>query len=169
MKQIKLLTINFLTLLVGLGLMTGSISSQEAFAARFDTVPKLEISNLGNYRGQHLTVLYAIGARPLFSTNDNQVILSEVKEARSFVIRDDQIQLESLQVEKEGFRPSYNVIVIVVSPSPQFTWINADGTTPRGVELSNNRQRSRVLVVNRSDMENILSMTDQNSIFRIKL
>lgn len=169
MKQLKLLTINFLTLLVGLGLMTGSISQQDAFAARFDTVPALEVSNLGNYRGQYLTVIYAIGAKPLFSTNDTQVILSQVKESRSSMIKDDQLNFASIQVEKEGFRPSYNMIVVVVSPEPQFTWVNADGTVPRGVSTSNNRQKNRIFVLNRADLENALTATSDQTPFKIRL
>ena len=169
MKQIKLLTINFLTLIVGLGLMTGSIAQQDAFAARFDTVPSIEVSNLGNYRGQHISLIYAIGAKPLFSTNDTQVILSQVKETRTQVIKKDQILFSSLQVEKEGFRPSYNMILIVISPNPNFTWINADGSIPRGVVASANKEKRRVLVINRADLENLMSMTNNQSLFKIKL
>ena len=84
-KTIKLAIINFVTLLIGLGLLSGSVSLKNAQAARFETIPSVQITHLGNFRGQYLTVLYAIGSRPFISTDSSQLTLSQVKESRRVV------------------------------------------------------------------------------------
>jgi hypothetical protein len=111
MKSLKLIVINALTLLIGLGLLTGSLSQRNANAARFEVIPALQIAKLGNYRGQYLTILYAVGSRPFISTDSSQINISQVKESRTIYITDDAMTTPIVQVEKEGFRPSYNIVV----------------------------------------------------------
>lgn len=115
MRSLKLIVINALTLIIGLGLMSGSVSQRNAEAARFETIPSLQINRLGNLRGQYLTVLYAVGSRPFISTDASQINISQVKESRTVYLTSDAVTLPAVQVEKEGFRPSYNIVVFVVS------------------------------------------------------
>ena len=57
MKSLKLIVINALTLIIGLGIMTGAFTQRNAEAARIETIPSLQVNKLGNLKGQYLTVL----------------------------------------------------------------------------------------------------------------
>lgn len=157
MKSLKLIAINALTLIIGLGLMSGSVSKRNAEAARFESIPALQIQKLGNYRGQYLTVLYAVGSKPFISTSRNQISISQIKESRTAFITADSINLPAVQVEKEGFRPSYNMIVLVVSPNANYSWINADGSLPQGGVKTANNSESLLETVNKTDVDNFIN------------
>jgi len=148
MKSVKLLIINALTLIIGLGLLTGSVSQRSAAAARVETIPALQINQLGNYRGQYLTVLYAVGSKPVISTSDSQINISQVKASRTINITGDSTTLPSVQVNKEGFRPSYNIVVFVISPSADYSWMNDDRTFPDGMAPTGNHMSSSINSIN---------------------
>lgn len=169
MKPLKLMLVNALTLIFGLGLMSGSVSQRNAEAARFETIPALQVNHLGNFRGQYLTVLYAVGSRPFISTDSSQISLSQVKESRTVYITDDTMSLPSVQVEKEGFRPSYNVIVFVVSPQSNYSWVNADGTVPQGLSLTNNHMSSLINAINKKDVEGFVATQGESATLHINL
>lgn len=169
MKSFKLILINALTLIVGLGLLSGSFSQKNAQAARFETIPSLQINHLGNLRGQYLTALYAVGSRPLISTHLSQINLSQVKEARTIYLTSDSMTLPTVQVEKEGFRPSFNIIVFVVSNEPNYSWVNADGTYPQGMTATNNHSSSILSSINKSDVDNFISANGANSTLPVNL
>lgn len=169
MKSLKLIIINALTLIIGLGLMAGSFSNRNAEAARFETIPALQVNKLGNYRGQYLTVLYAVGSRPFISTDSSQITLSQVKESRTVYISDDSMSLPSVQVEKEGFRPSYNIIVFVISPQANYSWINADGSVPQGLSLTGNHMSSLVNAINKTDVDSFVSAQGETSTLQVNL
>lgn len=169
MKSLKLVIINALTLLVGLGLMTSSVSQRRAEAARVETVPALQIKQLGNYRGQYLHVLYVVGSRPFIATESSQINVSQVKEARTVYISSDSMPLTSVQVEKEGFRPSYNMILLVVSSSPEYSWVNADGSTPQGSSGSSNHTSTLINAINKADVEDFLATSGEGAILGVDL
>lgn len=169
MKSLKLIIINALTLIIGLGLMAGSFSNRSAEAARFETIPALQVNKLGNYRGQYLTVLYAVGSRPFISTDSSQITLSQVKESRTVYISDDTMSLPSVQVEKEGFRPSYNIIVFVVSPQANYSWINADGSVPQGLSMTGNHMSSLVNAINKTDVDSFVSTQGETGTLQVNL
>lgn len=169
MRSLKLIIINALTLLISLGIMSGSVSYRNAQAARFETVPSIKVNQLGNYRGQYLTVLYAVGSRPFISTDSNQITVSQVKEARTVYISDDSMSLPPVQVEKEGFRPSYNVIIFVISPQPNYSWVNADGSVPDGMTVTNNRMSSLINAINKSELDGQISIQGNSAILNITL
>lgn len=169
MKSLKLIIINALTLIIGLGLLSGSVSYRSAAAARFETIPSLQVNRLGNFRGQYLTVLYAVGARPFISTEPSQITISQVKEARSVYISADSMSLPKVQVEKEGFRPSYNIVVFVVSPLPNYSWINADGSLPQGMSNTNYHMSSLISAINKSDVDKFLTTNTVEDILHINL
>lgn len=169
MKSLKLIIINALTLIIGLGLLSGSVSYRSAEAARFETIPSLQVNRLGNFRGQYLTVLYAVGARPFISTEPSQITISQVKEARTVYISSDSVSLPKTQVEKEGFRPSYNIIVFVVSPQPNYSWLNADGTLPQGMSPTNYHLSSLVNAINKTDVEKFIATSGEDGLLQVNL
>ncbi|MFP5520131.1 MAG: hypothetical protein ACLGGX_09525 [Bdellovibrionia bacterium] len=168
MKSLKLLIINALTLIIGIGLMSGSFSQRDAQAARFEQIPSLEVKKLGNFRGHYLTVMYGIGSKPFIATDDTQIILNQVKEVRSLVISGDEVKLPPVQVQKEGFRPAYNMILLVVSPQPNFSWVNADGSVPQGLSKTGNRMISKILVINKSDVDQFVSTQGEKSVLSVQ-
>lgn len=169
MRSLKLIIINALTLIIGLGLMSGSVSQRNAEAARFETIPALQVNRLGNLRGQYLTVLYAVGSRPFISTDSSQISISQVKESRTVYISDDAMTLPAVQVEKEGFRPSYNIIVFVVSPQPNYSWVNADGSVPQGMSLTNNHMSSLINAINKTDVDGFVSAQGEAATLQVNL
>lgn len=169
MKSFKLIIVNALTLIVGIGLMSGFVSYRGAEAARVETVPGLQVQKLGNYRGQYLTVLYAVGSRPFISTDSSQITVSQVKEARTVYISDDTMSLPSVQVEKEGFRPSYNMIVFVISSQPNYSWVNADGSVPQGVTPTNNQMSSLINAINKSDVDAFIKLNGDAAVLSVNL
>ncbi len=169
MRSLKLIIINALTLIIGLGLMSGSVSQRNAEAARFETIPSLQVNRLGNFRGQYLTVLYAVGSRPFISTDSSQITISQVKEARTVYISDDAMTLPAVQVEKEGFRPSYNIIVFVVSPQSNYSWVNADGSVPQGMSLTSNHMSSLINAINRTDVDGFVSAQGEAATLQVNL
>lgn len=169
MKSLKLIVINALTLLIGLGLLTGSLSQRSASAARFEVIPALQIAKLGNYRGQYLTILYAVGSRPLISSDSSQINISQVKESRTIYIADDEMTTPIVQVEKEGFRPSYNIVAFVISPQPNYSWLNADSTIPQGLTSTNNHQSILVNTVNRTKIDKFVSNKGDTAVLTINL
>ncbi|ASD63252.1 hypothetical protein [Bdellovibrio bacteriovorus] len=169
MRSLKLIIINALTLIIGLGLMSGSVSQRSAEAARFETIPSLQVNKLGNYRGQYLTVLYAVGSRPFISTENSSISISQVKEARTVYISADSMSLPSVQVEKEGFRPSYNIVVFVVSPQANYSWVNADGSVPQGMTATGNRLSSLINAINKTDVDGFISAQGEAGTLQINL
>lgn len=169
MRSLKLILINALTLIIGLGLMSGSVSQRNAEAARFETIPSLQVNRLGNLRGQYLTVLYAVGSRPFISTDSSQITISQVKESRTVYISDDVMSLPAVQVEKEGFRPSYNIIVFVVSPQPNYSWVNADGSVPQGMTLTNNHLSSLINAINKTEVDGFVSAQGESATLQVNL
>lgn len=169
MKSLKLIIIHMLTLIVGLGLMSGAFTERNAQAARFESIPSLQVNKLGNLKGQYLTVLYAVGSRPFISTDSSQITISQVKESRTVYITEDTMTLPSVQVEKEGFRPSYNILVFIVSTKPDYSWINADGSVPQGVIATENRQSSLINAINKSDVDAFIEAQGNTAVLQVNL
>lgn len=169
MKSIKLILINTLILIIGLGLVGGSMSQRNAEAARLEQIPPMQINKLGNYRGQYLTVLYAVGARPFISTESSQIILSQVKDSYTIPISADTMKLGSVTVAKEGFRPAYNIIVFIVSPQPNYSWVNADGTVPQGISATNYHMSSLISAINKSQVDDFIAVQGSAAILQVNL
>lgn len=169
MKSLKLIFINALTLVIGLILISGSFTQKSANAARFETIPSIQVNKLGNLRGQYLTAIYAIGSRPIISTNPSQINISQVKESRTIYLTSDSMTLPAVQVEKEGFRPSYNIVVFVVSPQSNYSWINADGSIPQGMTATSNHTSSIMSSINKSDVDTFVTTNGAEAVLSVNL
>lgn len=169
MRAFKLVVINALVLIIGLGLMSGSLSQGTAQAARFETIPAMKVNKLGNLRGQYLTVLYAVGSRPFLSTDPSQINISQVKESRTVYITEDAMSLPAVQVEKEGFRPSYNIVVFIVSPQQNYSWVNADGSVPQGMTSTNNHLKSIANSINKTDVDAFIASSGEGATLQVNL
>lgn len=169
MKDIRKFAIGFLTLVLGLGLMSGTLESRDARAARIDRVPSMRVKNLGNYRGQYLNVLYAIGSRPFYSFDDSKVTVQSVRAAKQVAITGDVVELPGVDVEKEGVRASYNLILLVVSQQQGFSWANEDGSAYAGQLAGGNSQKTRVRALTKAEIEQFQMDHDQNAVLEIGL
>ena len=133
LKKIEIIPL--LTLFIGLGLMNGSLAQRKAMAGRVDTIPMLQISGLqawaqnNNLSLQNLSVhaLYAVG-RPGFLSVSRIPYLDIIRQDKAQAITSDTVSFPSLQIEKESFRGSYNMIVFVVSLTNDalVPWANPD-------------------------------------------
>lgn len=156
MRNLKLFVVNALTLIVGLGLMTGSFSSRDANAAPIDAVPKIQVQKLGNYKGQYLTAFYTVGNRPFLGTDSSQVTIDEVKEVRTVFIGADFAALPAVELAKQGFRPGYNLIVFVISPEPNYSWVNANGATVANMVPTANHRHSLIRSYTKGEVEALI-------------
>lgn len=150
----KLSLMNLLTLILGIGLMSGPISEKKATAVGSTEVPTLTVTHLGNYRNQYLNVLYVVGSRPILSTSVKNLIVHEVKKQVAFEIQNDTEQIPRIEIEKEGNSPAYNYVLFVVSPHPQFSWINSDGSLPKGMSYTSNNMIFALQNLTKSDIDN---------------
>lgn len=155
MKSLQIFFINALTLIIGIGLMSGSFSASDAQAAPTETVPKIQVQQLGNFKGQYLTAFYGVGTRPFLSTDSSQFTLTEVKAIKSQVINADFITLPALDLQKQGFRPGYNLVVIAVSSAPDFSFVNADGSAITGMPATSNHRASMLRSFSKSEIESL--------------
>ncbi len=153
LQTLKLAAINIITLLIGVALLSGSMSQKSAHAARFEVIPQIKMDSLKSYKGKYLTVLYAVASRPILGKNKGQITISQIKDSRTVFVTEDSMTLPSVQVEKEGFRPSYNMIIAVVSDEADFSWINPDGTLPEGMLTSNNTQKNLIKWLNKDEVD----------------
>lgn len=157
MRSLQFLFINALTLIIGLGLMSGSFSNNDAHAAPTEVVPKIQVQKIGNYRGQHLTAFYAVGTRPFLATDSSQVTLSEVKGLRTEVVTSDFVTLPQIELQKQGFRPGYNLVLIVISPQPNYSFVNANGAAIAGMPKSNNQRASLIRSFSKAEIEALIT------------
>lgn len=169
MKALKLVIINAVTLIIGLGLLSGFLSRGTVQAARFESIPAMKINKLGHLKGQYLTVLYAVGSRPFLSKDSSKINISQIKESRTVYITADTMSLPAAQVAKEGFRPSYNIVVFVVSPQQNYSWVNEDGSIPQGASSTKNQLRSVANSINKSDVEAFIASAGEGTPLQVNL
>lgn len=155
MKSLQFIFINALTAIIGLSLMSGSFSNNDAHAAASDLVPKIELQKLGNYKGQFLTAYYAVGSRPFIATDSSQVKLTEIRSVNTQAIDSDVVVLPALELQKQGFRGGYNLLVLVISPVPGFSWLNADGSQTAGASVSENHRATLIRSFSKAEIESL--------------
>jgi len=155
MKSLQFFFINALTLVIGIGLMSGSFSASDAQAAPTETVPKIQVQKLGNYKGQYLTAFYGVGRRPFLSTDSSQFTLLEVKKITSQVINADFITLPAIDLQKQDVREGYNLVVIAVSPVQDFSFVNADGSAILGMPSTSNNRATMLRSFTKSEIKSL--------------
>lgn len=155
MRSLQFFFINALTLVIGLGLMSGSFSPNDAQAAPTETVPKIQIQKVGNFKGQYLTAFYAVGTRPFLSTDSSQFTLTEVKSIKTEVVAADFVTLPQVDLQKQGFRPGYNLVVIAISPMPDFSLVNADGSPIAGMPNTQNHRATMIRSFSKAEIESL--------------
>lgn len=115
-----------LTLLLGLGLMSGAFARRDALAGRIDTVPPIQVTVSKNLVGQYLHVIYAVG-RPGFLNLSPVPYLDIIRpQSQSQLISSEVVTFPAVQIEKTPGRGSYNMVIFALSPSAQMNWVNVD-------------------------------------------
>ena len=117
--------LSMMTLFLGLGIMSGSFAQRTATAARQDLVPSFQLNKTESLNGRYIHAIYAIqkagfiGVTPIPHLEKIRVIQTQKVQTKSVVFN-------SVTIEKEPFRGSYNVVVFVVSDKSQIRWANPD-------------------------------------------
>ena len=115
-----------LTLVLGLGLMSGAFAQRSAFAGRTDVLPAIQVTVSKNYSGKYLHVIYAVG-RPGFLNVSPIPYLDIIRpQSQAQVISSDTVVFPSVEIEKTPGRGSYNLVVFALSNSPKINWVNVD-------------------------------------------
>lgn len=125
MKTLKNKFLPFMTLVLGLGIMSGSFAQRTARAGRVDTVPAIQINNTQSLAGRYIHVVYAVG-RPGFISVSQIPFLDVIRTIQTVQVAGPNVTLPALQLEKLPLRGSYNMIVFVISNAPSITWANPD-------------------------------------------
>ena len=130
MKSLNFANLRFsvlpiLTLIFGLGIMSGSLAQRTALAGRQDLVPAIQLNNTQKFNGKFIHAVYAvqkagfIGVTPVPYLEKIRVVTTLKAQANSLLFN-------SVTIDKEPFRGSYNIIVFVVSDLPTLRWVNPD-------------------------------------------
>lgn len=115
------------TLLIGLGLMSGSFAQRTALAGPTDTVPAIQVTTSKDQIGRYLHVIYAVG-RPGF-LNVSPIPYVDIireKESQTVLITSEVMMIPAVQIRKTPGRGSYNMVIFTVSKSANRNWVNAD-------------------------------------------
>lgn len=153
----RLIALARIPLMAAVVLLTaGSLENRLAAAGRADRVPSLRVSSLGNHQGKFLSVFYVVGNRPVLSVEPDRLEVRRVRLLREYPVDADAVTVPSAILEKDGVQRSYNFVVLVISPRADFSWVNDDGSIPAGQLASENRERSAVRVIPRSEIDGFL-------------
>ncbi len=145
MKRMLRKALTLLVFVTGTNLLTSTANAAENNAA-FEKTPEITLSELGPLRGKKLSILYVVGVKGLITTEDLQIQVSEVKSALGASTVDNVTQVFSpVAIKREGFRPTFNYLLIIVHNQDEFFWKNADGgvpTDPRVGDVSTLKAKS---------------------------
>lgn len=125
---------------------------------RSESIRALQVENLGAYQGKFLTVLYAIGSKPVLSTDNRQTELTEIRAVHTVPIQNGRATIPSVSLPIVGFRPAYNFVMFVVHEQRDFVWTNTTSVPrdPRGlVANDSNTLALRVAALTKSQLERI--------------
>lgn len=149
MKALNYLKISLLSLIL--------FAAQITMADRTDKVNSLQITNLTSYNGQFVSVFYVIGTQPFIVTSSSQIQVQQIQAvALSQQITNGMVTVPAVELVKEGLRPSYNFIVIVIHPQSDFKWTNADGSVPPGPQIGTNTSFTRIISLTKGEYERTL-------------
>lgn len=123
--KIKLPVLPLLTLILGLGIMSGSFAQRTAFAGRQDVIPSIQLNNTQKYNGKFIHAIYAI-QRAGFIGVTPAPYLERIRSVMTLKSQSNSLLFNSVTIEKEPFRGSYNIVVFVVSDLPTLRWVNPD-------------------------------------------
>jgi hypothetical protein len=113
--------------------------------ANTKTIDRLEISGLGNYRGQYLSLYYGTGSRASFSVGTSYFDIFKVMFKRTVLIESDIVISEAVVLSLVGFTPRRpNFIGIAIHPNPEVTFLNPDSSVPENENPNNSRSISRL-------------------------
>lgn len=116
---------------------------------RFEATPSIQISRLGVFKNQNLTALYVTSEPTPISFDPTGLKVSKIIRRFDAVITSDSVGIPSLDLPRELGRTAYNYLLIIISPTKDFSWVNENGTRPEGDNLTLNNQIHFVKVVSR--------------------
>lgn len=125
MTQLRFPVLPALTLFFGLGIMSGSFAQRTALAGRQDLVPAIQLNNTQRYNGKYIHAVYGI-QRVGFIGVTPVPYLEKIRTVTTLKVQANSLLFNSVTIEKEPFRGSYNIVVFVVSDTPALRWINPD-------------------------------------------
>jgi hypothetical protein len=148
------------SLLASISVLPSSASAQNSSAppTRTEKIRALQVENLNAYQGKFLTVLYAIGSKPVLSTDNRQTELTEIRAVHSVPIQNGRAMIPSVSLPIVGFRPAYNFVMFVVHEQRDFVWTNSTSLPrdPRGLVANESNTLSlRVAALTKSGLERI--------------
>ena len=156
MKKKAMQTMMFLATLA-LAMVTGLANVQADSA----TVDAITVSNLGNLRGNYISVYYGVGSRAAIATSGSQVSLREIRAKVTVRIDGNSVTVPAIQLQRTGFSLPYNLIVFAVHRGKDFVLVNADGSAPKGETA---KQSSELLLMDSLTKPEADSLRSQGSI-----
>lgn len=102
-----------------------------------EKVPAIQVSSLGQYRGQFLNLLFVEASNSVVSFDPFRLDVREVKiRPQQVKIEGPEVRFKASEIPKRPFKLAYNFVLIVVSPYPDFSWIDSDGSRPLPVDFN---------------------------------
>jgi|GEM_PF-3149035 hypothetical protein len=124
-SKLPLSVLPLLTLIFGLGIMSGSFAQRTALAGRQDLVPAIQLNNTQKFNGQFIHAVYAI-QRVGFIGVTPVPYLEKIRVVTTLKVQSNTLLFDSVVIDKEPFRGSYNIVVFLVSDLPTLQWVNPD-------------------------------------------
>lgn len=126
MKKITLHTLMFFATLA-VAMVTGLTNAHAD-----EQVGAITVNNLGNLRGNYLSVYYGVGSRASIATSASQVTLREVRAKVTVRIDGNSVTIPAIQLQRSGISVAYNIIAFAVHRGASYVLVNADGSAPKG-------------------------------------
>jgi hypothetical protein len=121
----------FLTLIFGLGLMSGSFAQRTALAGRQDLVPAIQLNNTQSFNGKFIHTIYAVQKANFIGVTPVPH-LEKIRLVTTLKVQANSLLFNSVTIDKEPLSGSYNIVVIVVSDLPTLRWVNPNqGVSPQ--------------------------------------
>jgi hypothetical protein len=118
-----------LSLVLSLGIMSGTLMQRSAYAGRTDVVPAFQIKLSKNNVGRYLQVIYAVG-RPAFIGVSSIPLIDIIRpESKSVLITSETFTVPTVEIEKTPLRGSYNMVVFTISNDDKVNWVNENDTS----------------------------------------
>ena len=140
--------------------MSGSFAQRTALAGRQDLVPAIQLNNTQQYNGKFIHAVYAI-QRVGFIGVTPVPYLEKIRLVTTLKAQANNILFDSVVIEKEPFRGSYNIVVFVVSNLPTLQWVNPDQVA--------STQYQYLTKIEKANFDTFLSAQGEAAVFGISL
>lgn len=162
--KLKIIFSIFTSILIFTTLFTSGALAQSQTSER---VPSIQVTSLGQYRGQYLSLIFVEANNSPVTFDPFRIDVRVIKvKPQQLKIEGNEVQFTASDIPKRPFKFAYNFLLIVVSPYADFSWVNSDGSRPLPIEWhTTNITKNFFKAIPRSN----LNYGDGNGVLKISI